>query len=169
MGPPAEGLMKSLLPILVVAFLVAPIVFPAAHRTSAAAPKASVEMLKQLEGEFMKAAGEKGSKGYLSYYAENAVEVPNGGPIIEGKVNIAPGMTFLDSPDNRLTWTPVGGDISASGDLGYTYGTFEFRSKDKDGKTHVDYGKYMSVWKLQKDGSWKVALDMGNASPAPKS
>jgi len=91
------------------------------------------------------------------------VEVPNGGPVISGKVNIAPGMTFLDDPNNRLTWTPVGGDISASGDLGYTYGTFEFRAKDK-----VDYGKYTSIWKLQKDGSWKVVLDMGNASPELK-
>jgi ketosteroid isomerase-like protein len=96
------------------------------------------------------------------------VEIPNGGPIISGKVNIAPGMYFLDIPDTRLTWTPVGGDISSSGDLGYTYGTFEFHSKSKEGEPHVDYGKYTSIWKLQKDGSWKVVLDMGNASPEPK-
>ena len=59
----------------------------------------------------------------------------------------------------------MGADISSSGDLGYTYGTFEFRSKDKDGKPTVDYGKYTSIWKKQADGSWKVALDMGNSSP----
>jgi ketosteroid isomerase-like protein len=160
--------MKSLLPILVVSLLVATIAIPASHRTAAAAPKATVDTLKQLEGEFMKSALEKGSKGYLSYYADDAVEIPNGGPVISGKVNIAPGMGFLDDPNNRLTWTPVGGDISATGDLGYTYGTFEFHSKDKDGKPHADYGKYTSIWKLQKDGSWKVVLDMGNASPDPK-
>ena len=160
--------MKSLLPILVVSLLVATIAIPAAHRSAAASPKATVETLKQLEAEFMKTAAEKGSKGYLSYYADDAVEVPNGGPVISGKVNIAPGMTFLDDPNNRLTWTPVSGDISASGDLGYTYGTFEFHSKDKDSKPHVEYGKYTSIWKLQKDGSWKVVLDMGNSTPAPK-
>jgi len=160
--------MKSLLPILVVAFLVATIALPASRPPVSAAPKASVETLKQLEAEFMKSAAEKGSKGYLSYYADDAVEIPNGGPVIADKVNIAPGMSFLDDPNNRLTWTPVGGDVSGSGDLGYTYGTFEFRSKDKDGKPHVDYGKYTSIWKLQKDGGWKVVLDMGNASPPPK-
>jgi ketosteroid isomerase-like protein len=122
----------------------------------------------QLEAEFMKSAAEKGSKGYLSYYADDAVEVPNGGPLLEGKVNITPGMSFLDDPDNRLIWTPVGGGISSSADLGYTYGTYEFHSRDKDGKPQVDYGKYTSIWKLQKDGNWKVTLDMGNASPAPK-
>lgn len=125
-------------------------------------------ILRRLESEFMKAAADKGSQGYMSYYADDSVEVPNGAPLIEGKVNIAKGMGFLDDKNNRLTWTPVGGDISASGDLGYTYGTYEFRSIGKDGKPSVDYGKYTSIWKLQKDGSWKVVLDMGNASPVPK-
>ena len=160
--------MKSLLPVLVVAFLVVTISLPVSHPTAAASPKMTVEALKQLEGEFMKAAAEKGSQGYLSYYADDAVELPNGAPIISGKVNIAPGMTFLNNKENQLMWTPVGGDISSSGDLGYTYGNFEFHSKDKDGKPHVDHGKYTSIWKLQKDGSWKVVLDMGNSSPEPK-
>jgi ketosteroid isomerase-like protein len=161
--------MKSILPIAVVVFLVATIVIPVSRPKLAAAPRATVDTLKQLEGEFMKAAAEKGSQGYLFYYAEDAVEVPNGAPLIRGKVNIAKGMGFLDNPDNRLVWTPVDGDISSSGDLGYTYGTYEFHSKDKDGKAHVEHGKYTSIWKLQKDGSWKVVLDMGNASPPPQS
>jgi ketosteroid isomerase-like protein len=126
------------------------------------------DTLRQLEADFMRAAAERGSAGYMAYYADDAVEVPNGGPIIQGKVNIAKGMGFLDEKDNHLTWTPVGADISASRDLGYTYGTFKFRSKDKDkdGKAVVDYGKYTSIWKKQKDGSWKIVLDMGNASAA---
>jgi ketosteroid isomerase-like protein len=160
--------MKSFLPILVVSFLVATIVLPIARPTFAASPKATAEMLKQLEGEFMKAAAEKGSQGYMSYYADDSVEVPNGAPLIQGKAEIAKGMGFLDDKNNRLIWVPVGGDISASGDLGYTYGSFEFHAKDKDGKAVVQYGKYTSIWKRQKDGSWKVVLDMGNASPAPK-
>lgn len=160
--------MKSFLPILVMALLVATIFLPIAHPKVAASPKVTVETLKHLEAELMQAAAEKGSKGYLSYYADEAVEVPNGVPAIEGKVNIAKGMGFLDDPNNRMTWTPTGGDISSSADLGYTYGTFEFTSKDKDGKAHVEHGKYTSIWKLQKDGSWKVVLDMGNASPEPK-
>jgi ketosteroid isomerase-like protein len=160
--------MKSFLPVLTVAFLVATIVLPIARPTVWASPKATAEMLKQLEGEFMKAAAEKGSQGYMSYYADDSVEVPNGGPLIQGKPEIAKGMGFLDDKNSRLIWTPVGADISASGDLGYTYGTYEFHAKNKEGKPVVDYGKYTSIWKLQKDGSWKVVLDMGNASPVPK-
>ena len=137
-------------------------------RSSADEKAATAETLRQLEGEFMKAAAEKGSEGYMSYYAEDAVEVPNGEDAIQGKANIAKTMGFLDDKKNQLTWTPVGADISSSGDLGYTWGTFEFRSKDQDGKPTVEHGKYTSIWKKQKDASWKVVLDMGNASPEKK-
>ena len=99
---------------------------------------------------------------------EDAVELPNRADMIQGKESIAKSMSFLDQKDNHLTWTPVHADMAASGDLGYTFGTYEFRSKDKDGKPTVEYGKYASVWKKQKDGSWKVVMDMGNASPGPK-
>lgn len=116
----------------------------------------------------MKAAAEKGAQGYMSYYADEAVEVPNGVALIQGKANIAKGMVFLDDKNNRLSWSPVGADISASGDSGYTYGNYEFHSKDKEGKPIAEHGKYTSIWKLQKDGNWKVVLDMGNATPEPK-
>jgi len=160
--------MKSFLLVLILVVLLVALTLPYTHPTASASPKATADTLKQLEGEFMKAAAEKGSHGYMSYYAEDAVELPNGAPAILGKANIAKGMVFLDDKNNHLTWTPVGADISASGDLGYTYGTFEFRSVDKEGKPTVEHGKYTSIWKLQKDGAWKVVLDMGNASAQPK-
>jgi ketosteroid isomerase-like protein len=160
--------MKVLLLVPVVAFAIAAVILPVTRPTVSASPKATAETLKQLEAELMKTAADKGSQGYMSYYAEDSVEVPNGAPLIQGKTEIAKGMGFLDHKNNRLTWTPVGADISASADLGYTYGIFEFHTINKDGKPVVDYGKYTSIWKLQKDGSWKVVLDMGNASPQPK-
>ncbi len=156
--------MKSLLLVLAATFLVGISAVPTIHSFASPAPKASADSLRQLEGDFMKAAAERGSAGYMSYYADDAVEVPNGAAIITGKINIAKTMGFLDDKNNHLSWTPVGADISASGDLGYTYGTYEFRSVGKDGKPVVEHGKYTSIWKKQKDGSWKVVLDMGNES-----
>ena len=160
--------MKTFLPVLISAFVVGMIVLSMARPTASASPKATADTLKQLEADFMKAAAEKGSQGYMSYYADNSVEVPNGAALIEGKTNIAKDMGFLDDKNNRLVWTPIGADISSSADLGYTYGNYEFHSKNKDGKATVEYGKYTSIWKQQKDGNWKVVLDMGNASPQPK-
>ena len=158
--------MKSFLLVLVTTLLIAVVGAVAAHPFASASEKGSADTLRQMEAEFMNAAAERGSQGYMSYYAEDAVELPNGGNAIQGEAEIAKGMGFLDDKNNRLTWTPQGADIAASGDLGYTYGTYEFRSVGKDGKPAIDRGKYTSIWKKQKDGSWKVVLDMGNASPA---
>ena len=158
--------MKSVLLIVIVTLVIGIAVVPSVRPFAEASEKVGGETLKQMEGEFMKAAVEHGSAGYMSYYADDAVEVPNGEGIITGKVNIARTMGFLDEKTNHLTWTPVGADISASGDLGYTYGNYEFSSLGKDGKPVVEHGKYTSIWKKQKDGRWKVVLDMGNSSPA---
>ena len=156
--------MKSML-VLAAAALIAVVL---QGSKSSAAATADANFLRQLEVDFMKAATERGSQGYMSYYADDAAELPNGAEILQGKDDIAKTMGFLDQKDNHLTWTPVYADMAASGDLGYTYGTYEFRSKDKDGKPTVSYGKYASIWKKQRDGNWKVVLDMGNESPAPK-
>jgi ketosteroid isomerase-like protein len=133
-------------------------------QAAADAKPATTDTLLQLEADFMKAALERGAEGYMSYYADDAVEVPNGADSIHGKANIAKTMSFLNDKNNQLTWTPVDAGISISGDLGWTSGTYEFRTKGKDGKPKVDHGKYTTIWKKQPDGNWKVVLDMGNAS-----
>jgi len=124
--------------------------------------------IRVAEAAMMAAGEEKGAAGYMSYYADDAVELPNGEPAQQGKATIAKGMGFLNDKTNRLTWTPSHVDVAASGDLGYSYGNYEFRSVGKDGKPAVERGKYATVWKKQKDGQWKVVLDMGNANSESK-
>lgn len=155
--------MRTFLPILSVLF-VAFAIAPVNHPFASASERVTADSLLQMEAEFMKAATERGSAGYMSYYAEDAVELPNGEAVIKGKTNIAKTMGFLDDKNNHLTWKPEGADVSSSGDLGYTFGTFEFSTVGKDGRPAVEHGKYTSIWKKQKDGSWKVVLDMGNGS-----
>ena len=120
--------------------------------------------LLKMESEFQKATAEKGWDGYVTFLADDSVELPNGESAVKGKEAI---RKYLGewTPGMSLTWKPTGSDMAASGDLGYTYGEYTFKSKDKDGHPVVRYGKYMTVWKKQKDGSWKAAVDMGNNAP----
>jgi len=53
--------------------------------------------------------------------------------------------------------------VAASGDLGYAVGTWQLTGKSRKGEPVSLTGKYMTVWKKQADGSWKVVADMGNA------
>jgi ketosteroid isomerase-like protein len=162
-----EATMKSSVYALV-ATLIFAVVFATFSHSIPASGSAGADTLRQLEADFMKATAERGSAGYMSYYAEDAAELPNGAEIIQGKNNISKTMNFLDNKDNKLTWTPVYAEMAASRDLGYTYGNYEFHSKDKDGEATVEHGKYVSIWEKQSDGSWKVVMDMGNSSPNPK-
>lgn len=122
-------------------------------------------LLFKLEGEFAKAVAEHGHAPFVNYFAEDGVELDDGGGITT-RDEIAKQPAWREG--TTLSWTPVKGDMAASGDLGYTYGNYILNSKDKDGKVVTHYGKYMSVWKKQKNGSWKVVVDMGNSSPDPK-
>jgi ketosteroid isomerase-like protein len=65
---------------------------------------------------------------------------------------------------SKLTWEPSKGE--ASGDLGYTFGWWKFYTKTAIGKDTIYQGVYVTVWKKQKDGSWKYVLDGGNDTPA---
>lgn len=160
--------MKSLARLFAVAFVLSLTSF--APGQQAPAPKSSsadADKVRALERAMMLAGEQMGSAGYISFYADDAVELPDGANILQGRAAIAKTMTFLDDKTNRLTWTPLHVDVAASGDLAYTYGTYEFHSVGKDGKPTVEYGKYATVWKKQKTGEWQVVLDTGNPSPAP--
>lgn len=69
-----------------------------------------------------------------------------------------------------LTWEPEVAEVAASGELGYTSGPYQVRPRR--GAEPTGFGHYVSVWRKQPDGAWKVRLDIGiqhdrPASPAP--
>jgi ketosteroid isomerase-like protein len=70
-------------------------------------------------------------------------------------------------PDFKLVWHPDKLGVARSGELGYTSGTYLWSFKDASGKPVSDRGKYLTVWKKQADGSWKVLFDMFNTDLPP--
>ncbi len=50
--------------------------------------------------------------------------------------------------------------------MGYTIGTYEL-TVEQDGAPMVTVGKYVTLWKKQADGSWKVVVDCFNADGPP--
>ena len=70
------------------------------------------------------------------------------------------------APTGLLTWWPVYADMSGAGDMGWTTGPYEFRENTTDEKP-ADTGHFFTVWRRQRDGSWKFVLDLGVRHPAP--
>jgi ketosteroid isomerase-like protein len=67
-------------------------------------------------------------------------------------------------PSAVLTWEPAFVDVAESGELGYTWGRYRLNLPNvrKGGPPIIEMGTYVTVWKRQPDGEWKVALDGGN-------
>jgi len=87
-------------------------------------------------------------------------------PIATGKNAIAK-VIADDFAHENITWHANKVGVARSGDLGYTSGTTEMNLKDASGKTVAYKGKYLTVWKKQEDGSWKVLYDMFNSDLPP--
>jgi ketosteroid isomerase-like protein len=137
--------------------------------TSVAAKQESpkgADLLRQLEANFAADVAQHGHDAFLTYFAEDGVELVDGGGI-NTKDDMRKQPAWPEG--TSLTWTPVHAEMAASGDLGYTYGNYIYTAKNKEGKLVANYGKYTSIWRKQKDGQWKVVVDMGNSSPDPRS
>lgn len=138
-----------------------------AGSSAKAAPKkqaAAIKAIEQADRDFCAATKAKGLDGWMSYFADDATAFPSGEPLIHGKQALREyyGAAIFATPGLTIDWRPVKADAAASGDLGYTIGTAEFRFPDKDGKLVTRPGKYLTVWKKQPGGQWKVVADLGN-------
>jgi ketosteroid isomerase-like protein len=83
-------------------------------------------------------------------------------PVVTGKVAVRDAVA-KDFAAGNLTWHSNEVGVARSGDLAYTSGTYQSAFKGGSGKTLVDKGKYLTIWKKQADGSWKVLFDTFNS------
>ncbi len=68
--------------------------------------------------------------------------------------------------ETSLTWNPVYAAVAGSRDLGFTIGEYISTGRGASGAAVQRLGKYLTVWKKQKDGSWRYVVEGGNASPS---
>lgn len=107
------------------------------------------------------------NEAFLTQLDDNGVLLrPNNYPIT-GKAIIK--ERFFSRPDSgyTLTWKPLFADIAESGELGYTFGIYEFSALDPEGKPIIGNGTYVSIWKKDQYGNWKLVLDTGNEGLEP--
>lgn len=136
------------------------IIFGCTIVTAISQPTDKVGQLVSAENYFAALAKEKGiKKAFLSVSDDNTV-IFRPGPVNAIKY-------FKGKRDSLgiLNWEPSFARISKSGDWGITAGPSTFKASDTS-KTH--YGDYLSVWKKNTKGVWKLAIDIGVVHPKPK-
>ena len=108
-----------------------------------------------------------GSEAWASWFAEDGAVIREGDGEIRGRAQVGASAVGLDQPGVSLQWEPVRAEIASSGDLGWTTGTFVSEAPGPDGRPVRTEGRYVSIWRLEPDGSWKVVMDLGNPTTTP--
>lgn len=136
---------------------------------STSTPSSDPAELVAVDRLFCQRSLEAGMKVAFVEYADSAViKMEDGQPAIRGIQNLQ--TQWADPrPDgpSPLVWEPQHADVSASGDLGFTYGYWRYPASTATGTDTLYYGNYVSIWKRQADGSWKYVLDTGTNTPKP--
>ncbi len=115
--------------------------------------------LLKADKDFSEMSAAKGMKtAFLEYIDSNGVLLrPNIMPI--AGADAIDYLIALNDTGYTMTWQPKAGSVAASGDMGYTYGSYILQPKITD---TTFYGTYVSIWKKNADGKWKLVLDSGN-------
>jgi len=148
--------MKNTFKILIILFLL-----------SSCTPKSKTNNLTYVkleivktEKEFEKLIAAKGiAEGFYQFADSNAVIKREHDILIIGKNNIKNYYLNSKFQNATLTWSPDAVIVSEAGDMASSYGKYVWNSKNTSGKNQVSKGIFHTVWKKQKDGSWKYIWD----------
>src|ERR1700730_926717 len=117
----------------------------------------AVAAIMRADADFNQAVADRDLKRFLSFVGEPATF--NGGTPdeVHGRDALAKDWArYFQSNGLRLTWKATKAEILGRGDLGYPVGSWELRGAPAGGQADVTRGTYLSVWREQADGAWRV-------------
>jgi len=123
------------------------------------------DALLDADAQFARDTAERGVEAWATWFVEDGTMYPPTIAPIQGRQAIREAMDDLYDPrtgkgELRLEWEPIRAEVSESGELGWTTGTS--RAVRAQG---VRRGRYITIWRKQADGTWKVTADLGNQGP----
>lgn len=124
---------------------------------------AAEQQIMEADRNFNRATAQRRAEGWLEFMADNAV-ILRATPLV-GKEAIREAYAKLFADTSfTLSWEPIKAEVFAPGGVGYTVGKFTSTQKPArcGGGTVTSYGRYLTTWQKQKDGSWKVIADAGS-------
>jgi ketosteroid isomerase-like protein len=112
------------------------------------------------EKSFEKMCVEKGiAEGFYFFADDSAVIKRQNDTLIIGKDNIKNYYANDFYKKASVLWTPDFIDVSDDGSMAYTYGKYIWTVNDDNGSVTEFKGVFHTVWKRQKDNSWKYVWD----------
>jgi ketosteroid isomerase-like protein len=113
----------------------------------------------ETEKAFATMVKKEGIAAAFAYYAAEDAIINYNDSLLKGRDEIKKHYANKKFENVSLEWIPDFVDVSASGDLGYTYGNYTFTKRDSTGKIEIFKGIFHTVWKKQTDGMWHFVWD----------
>jgi uncharacterized protein (TIGR02246 family) len=139
--------------------------------TKSAEPAVDVAAVKQTiedaNARFLDALSKADVSTAAANYADDAILMMPNAPAWQGKQAIVDGFTGFLKEYKLSNGKPTTTDVQVAGDLAVETGTFEWTLTPKSGAAMTDKGKYLTVWKKQADGTWKIIRDINNSDLPP--
>jgi uncharacterized protein (TIGR02246 family) len=107
----------------------------------------------------------------MNYWTDDAVLMMPGEPVRKGQSEIRRYVeASLKTPGFSISWEPIEGAVSSSGDIGYLIERSRVSFPDGHGGIAHHENQGTTVWRKQPDGSWKDAVDIATpiADTSPK-
>lgn len=120
------------------------------------------EAMLAADRAFAEEVAEGGAEAWTSFFAADGRMLGSDGWVVgQNAILEYAGVMFADSTAH-LSWTPEVAEVAYYGDMGYTIGTYEYVQGDPEGDFVRSNGTYVTIWRKQADGTWKIAVDFGN-------
>ena len=133
------------------------------HTTATARKKTDEQTTRDLDREWLQAAQKKDARSFASFCSDSGSAMPFNAPIATGRTSVQELWTqLMAKPGFALSFAPTRIEVAQSKDIAFDVGTFELKLDNEQGVSMSIPGKYVVVWKKQKDGTWKAEADIFN-------
>ena len=100
---------------------------------------------------------------WLKMWDVDGVQLAPGAPASEGIAAITKSITAQHAASDFERFKIINKEIEVSGNLGFARGNYTFTAIPKDGGDKAEFeGKYLTIFKRQADGSWRIYRDCFN-------
>jgi len=127
--------------------------------------KAKIEEMNKV---YTKAMIDNDVEKMLSMYTEDIISMPSYQPTIKGIAKVRE----LSEMQAKSGWKTTEfilsiTDIIVQGNLAIEIGNYNMKMSGPDVPEWADYGKYITIWEEQKDGSMKIKVETWNTDTNP--
>jgi uncharacterized protein (TIGR02246 family) len=128
----------------------------------------AADAVREQEAGLIAAVAAEDAAATAAFYAPDAQLInPGAAPSTTPEAVRNAYAEIFNDPNGALTFSTENVIAPSSGDYAFTEGPFTITYSNAQGQPESASGRYITVWRRQDDGSWKVIRDIATPGAAP--